>query len=321
MLQLQEFPRPKYNFPSAFSSFAERVKQENDYWLSTQYAFLPKKMILKYQLSNFGYLSARCLPDISEYEQLSLAAEFMLLGTIYDDYYEFESPENLEHMRGRIWQVLNGASGALTDSVFVKMFAALGAKLLKTMGATWMARFSGNVDVWLASMKEELPFKEPNHFPDLDYFFQLRERTIGVQAYLDLIEMQLPCLLSDDVMGSDYMKEIYRLTARIFSWTNDFFSLLKDIGREPLNLVLVVQNEYKLTLEEASLKALQVNDRDVDKLIYLIQHMPEFGSETKNVTKFLHYIGVMIQGQEQWYSIDTQRYKSGGFPELGSFAG
>jgi hypothetical protein len=182
-----------------------------------------------------------------------------------------------------------------------------------------MERFSSNIDIWLASMKDELLYKEPDQFPCLDKFVQLRERTIGVQAYLDLIEMQLPNQLSQKVMNSSYMKEVYKLTSRVFSWTNDFFSLLKDIGKEPLNLVLVIQNEYQLTLEEANERAMKIHDQDLNRLITLMQSVPDFETETQNVKKFIYYIGVMIQGQCQWYNIDTQRYKAGGFPEPGSF--
>jgi hypothetical protein len=135
MLQLlQNLAQPEYKFPSLLNPYAEQVKQENDHWLATRYSFLRPKMLIKYQTSNFGYLSARCLPDIRTYEHLSLAAEFMLLGTIYDDYYEFENVENLEHMRHRIHQVLNDKMGELTDTFFVQMFAELGKRFQKIMG-------------------------------------------------------------------------------------------------------------------------------------------------------------------------------------------
>ncbi|WP_199186412.1 terpene synthase family protein, partial [Pseudoxanthomonas sp. KAs_5_3] len=84
-----------------------------------------------------------------------------------------------------------------------------------------------------------------------------------VQAYLDLIEMQLDNILPDEVMYSDYMQELYRLAARVFAWCNDFYSLLKDVGREPLNLVLVLQHKYDLSLEDANAQALIIHDNDV----------------------------------------------------------
>lgn len=145
------------------------------------------------------------------------------------------------------------------------------------------------------------------------------QKTIGVQAYLDLIEIQLDYSLPNEVMKSDYMKELYRLTARIFGWCNDFHSVLKDVGREPLNLVLVLQNEFQISLEDANAMAIKLHDEDVQALCNLQADMPDFGNHHQQVQLFVYYLGVMIHGQNEWYLHDTLRYKKGGHPEIDSF--
>jgi hypothetical protein len=168
-------------------------------------------------------------------------------------------------------------------------------------------------------MMDEVPYKGIMRFPSFDKFQNLRERTIGVQAYLDLIEMQLPSCLPDEIVNSDYIKQLYRLATRVFSWCNDFHSLLKDIGREPLNIVLVLENEYKLPLAEAHAMAMEMHNRDLQSICDSQKNIPDFGVYQDAVAQFVNLLGVMIRGQHEWYKNDTMRYKEGGYPEKDSF--
>jgi hypothetical protein len=187
------------------------------------------------------------------------------------------------------------------------------------MPGDWIARFAANVGIWIHSMLDEIPYKQVYHFPALDDFLELRTRTIGVQAYLDLIELQLAATLPDEVMLSPYFREVYRLAARIFASCNDFYSLLKDIDREPLNLVLVLQHQYRLSLPDAHSKAMEIHDQDVQALIRLMECPPDFGRHQPSVRTYMDFLGSMIQGQNVWYQKDTLRYQAGGYPEKGSF--
>ncbi|MVT09190.1 terpene synthase family protein [Chitinophaga tropicalis] len=319
MTNLASLPLPGYTFPAAISSWSAAIKEDTDKWLEQDFSFLPEKMRLKYQLSNFGKISARCLPDMPTYAHLRVTGQFMLWGTIFDDFFEFKTVSELRYLHDRAMEILKGSDPDPSETPFFTILAGIRDSLVSLMPAYWIRRFIQNVSVWIASMQEEVPYKGVMHFPSLRYFMELREKTIGVQAYLDLIEMQLGGCLPDEIMYSDYMKELYRLAARVFAWCNDFYSLLKDIGREPLNLVLVLQHEYNLSLEEAHTRAMAIHDEDVQTICRMQQEVPDYGIYTDTVRAFAHYLGVMIQGQNQWYMKDTMRYKKDGHPEKDSF--
>ena len=187
------------------------------------------------------------------------------------------------------------------------------------MPANWMQRFVRHLDCYLESMQAEVPFKDPKNFPSLNDFLALREITIGVHAFLDLIEIQTDQVLPDEIFSHHYIEMLYKLSGRIFAWCNDFYSIEKDIGREPLNLILVLQHHYGLSLTAANKKALELHDADVSKLEGLQHDIPEMGIYTAAVKQFAWYLGVMIQGQAQWYKQDTQRYLKGGHPESDTF--
>jgi len=310
---------PVYTFPSKISAWSEAVATDTLQWLEADFRFLPEKMRMKYRMSNFGKISARCLPDMESYAHLQVAAKFMLWGTIFDDYYEYCDAAELYALRTRVLQVLEGGPVTSGDSLFFGILADIRNVLYDLMPVFWVKRFTRNVLVWIDSMREEIPYKGIMTFPAPDYFMDLRERTIGVQAYLDLIEMQLDGVLPDAVMYSDYMQQLYRLAARVFAWCNDFYSLLKDIGREPLNIVLVLQNAHQLSLEDANIMAMEIHDADVQEIEELSRAIPDFGCYSDTVAAFVHYLGIMIQGQNEWYLKDTMRYKKGGHPTIDSF--
>jgi hypothetical protein len=319
MSNTSSLPLPVYSFPSLISSWAPAIHADTDKWIEQDFYFLPDKMRYKYRLSNFGKISARCLPCMPTYEHLQVAAKFMLWGTIFDDYFEFMSREELCRLHDRAISILQGAAPRPEETPLFAILVDIRNELIRLMPGYWLQRFAANVAIWIASMQEEVPYKGVMLFPSLADFMMLREKTIGVQAYLDLIEMQLDYSLPDEVMKSDYMKELYRLTARIFGWCNDFHSILKDIGREPLNLVLVLQNEYNISLEEANAMAMTIHDEDVLLLCDLQANMPGFGIHHQQAQLFVYYLGVMIHGQNEWYLHDTLRYKKGGHPEKDSF--
>jgi hypothetical protein len=320
MNNISSLALPVYAFPSVISPWSEAIATDTLKWLEEDFSFLPEKMLFKYRMSNFGKISARCLPEMRSYQHLQVAAKFMLWGTIFDDFYEFKNVTELYALRSRALEILEGSGLHEEDPYFFNILADIRNVLYSLMPQFWVQRFVGNVLVWIDSMQEEVPFKGVMHFPPLTYFMELRERTIGVQAYLDLIEMQLESCLPDEVMNSAWMKELYRLAARVFAWCNDFYSLLKDIGREPLNLVLVLQHEYNLSLEDANEQAMMIHDDDVECIVEMGKQLPDFGSHNALAEQFVHYLGIMIQGQNQWYLKDTMRYQKNGHPEKDSFS-
>ncbi len=160
----------------------------------------------------------------------------MLWGTIFDDYFEFLSREELVQLHDRAISILQGGAPCQPEETpFFPILADIRNELIRLMPGSWLQRFTANVGIWIGSMQEEVPYKGVMQFPTLAEFMILREKTIGCKPIFDLIEMQLDYSLPDEIMKGEYMKELYRLTARIFGWCNDFlYSILKDIGREPL---------------------------------------------------------------------------------------
>lgn len=310
--------KPVYIFPGDIHPNANLIKEQTTAWICSNYLFLEDHMQKKYKYSDFGYFTARCLPH-QPYESLLPCTRFMLWATIFDDYYEYCTAEKLSLLRERITAIFNGDAVHEKEHFFLHEAAVIRDELSALMPDIWMKRFIKSFDAYMESMLFEIPYKIPDYFPTLDEFFALREITIGIQAFIDLIEFQTKEILPDSIYYSSFFRDLYTLTARISAWCNDFYSIRKDLDREPLNLVLVLKHHYKLSLEKANEEALRLHNDDVQQLINLQQNIPDFGEYTETVRQFVFYLGVMIQGQSQWYSKDTRRYLEGGHPDLHTF--
>ena len=90
--------KPDYSFPSLINPHADTIKKLTTRWIQQKYIFLGDSMKAKYILSDFGYITARCLPHIKDLDRLIPCARFMLWGTVLDDYYEHYSCSQLQQL-------------------------------------------------------------------------------------------------------------------------------------------------------------------------------------------------------------------------------
>jgi hypothetical protein len=133
---------PSYTFPSLISDWSTAIHADTDQWIEIDFYFLPEKMKHKYRLSNFGKISARCFPQMPTYRHLQVAAKFMLWGTIFDDYFEFHSKEELYALHQRALDILHGSQAGNYETPFFPILSDLRDELLRLMPDYWLKRFS-----------------------------------------------------------------------------------------------------------------------------------------------------------------------------------
>ncbi len=76
----------------------------------------------------------------------------------------------------------------------------------------------------------------------------------------------------------------------VISWSNDIIGLEIEMKRRDVhNLVLVLQQEYQLTLQEAINRAAELCNEEVRKFMDLESCRPSFGPVTD--PKLQHYVG------------------------------
>jgi hypothetical protein len=96
----------------------------------------------------------------------------------------------------------------------------------------------------------------------------------------------------------------------IGAWSNDLFTLEKELRHgEPHNLVLVLRQEFGLSLQAAVDAAAKMHDDEVRAFVKLASNLPSFGLTTDAALKrYVAALGAAIRGHFDWAKV-TARYR------------
>jgi hypothetical protein len=184
----------------------------------------------------------------------------------------------------------------------------------KFMPPFWMDRFAHSMALYFEGMAEEAPFKATLQFPSIEQYMAIRWKSVDVLQMIDGLEVATEMPLPDAVRHHPHMEQIAWLTCRIIAWCNDYFSAAKEQGLDVMNLILICQHQYHLSLDAAVQEAVRLHNEDVNTYLELCQSLPDHLKDDPAVQKFLSYNNYMIAGHWRWYITDTQRYRPGGYP-------
>lgn len=301
-----------YPFPKAVSPFAEQLESHARQWIYTDYSHLPERVKKKYEFTGVGQVGATLYPNGNLAGLLSIC-RFSLWAFINDDVHENSTPEQLQLVRQRVISALKGQCAASTDAV-ERQLTILRDDLLGLATDDWMRRFIISVDSYFQGMLAELPYRRDMRYPSPAEYLAIRELAACVYPLVDLIELETGVVLDEEVALHPVVRELARLTCRIMALCNDLYSYRLEDGKDVLNLVLVLRNEYQCTTEEAYSRALEIHNRDVQLFVALRACLADFGKHAAAVAGFVDNIGMMIQGHLFWLDNHTQRYRQNGHP-------
>nr|WP_281259388.1 terpene synthase family protein [Sphingobacterium athyrii] len=143
----------------------------------------------------------------------------------------------------------------------------------------------------------------------------MRENSSGVPLYCDDVAMQKEYRqIPDEIFDDPHIKRLQTICCLMISIHNDIISLPKEIHREgdTVNLIKVLQQEYKLPIQEAYMKALEIHDNYLKEFFILQDHLPQFDKWQDLVLEYIQDLGVMVTGVYAWHT-NTIRYLNGNY--------
>lgn len=320
---LKTFPRLEYPFPRVPSPILERLREDARQWLETDLSFLSETTREKYERHKLTDIGGLGFPYMNTYEEALAPARYTVWGALIDDYYDHCDFAEMNKVRVRMVEILNGDRPGREDNGFFRQIAATREELLSFgMPPKWYDRMVKSLNDYIRGMQDEKYYIANQKFPPLAYFLSVREQTGGALPYC-----QFACLqknyreLPDDFLEHPYVLRLHSLASRMIPWHNDFVSLPKELSRDGdvFNLILVIQQEYNLSLEEAYREALRFHDADLAEFLTLQAHLPFFGEYQDLANDYVTSLGVMVQGIYTWHVVDNGRYVPGAYnePEFG----
>jgi hypothetical protein len=321
----QNLPRPEYPFLSGYefhsdkllNPHAEQLKIDTDEMIAS-YTFLSESTRQKYKLMNSGFITARMLPYPGDYQRAAACNRVTLWMLVQDDYYELASQAELELFRQRFERMWLGDEPEPGDNEILRQVSLSRKEMAVLMPDTWIERvIEAFNEYFIYGMGGEAPYKATQRCPPLAEFFLIREYSLAEYPYMLMQEVIHDFPLPDFLAKHPVIKQFQRLTCRIMAWQNDFYSLPKEIGRdsEMMNIVLVLQNEYNMSLEEAYAEAIRISDTDIREFHALFAAMSDFGAYQQQVITYVVYLMAEIQGLQLYYERDAFRYTSDVWPD------
>lgn len=325
-------PRPEYPFLKGWefspeqllSPYAERLVADTDD-LMEAYEMLPEETRRKYIMMKPALITARMLPDPSAtYEHMAMCNRITIWMLVQDDYYELATPQDIEYYRRRFEALWQGGSLGPGDNGILRQVALSVKELTPLMSPRWRQRCIGLFnDYFTYGMGSEAPYKARRSCPPLAEFFHIREYAVAAHPYMVCQDVMHRYELPAYAQNHPVVRHLTRLNTRIMAWQNDFYTLPKEIDRdsEKINLVLVLQNEYGTSLENAYAEALKISDNDIREFHALYDALPDFGEYHTLVQRYVAYMMAQVQGLQLYYEQDTQRYTKEVWAEPGFVPG
>ena len=311
-----QLPALHIPFPSAINQHFETVNQHSLDWMRS-FNLVTDELVYQRWCGVQIPLGAALFAPSASLEALEIVSDFFLWGYLIDDQFEkagiSKQPEILESMHARFVDIFNGASLTDADTPFAFALQDFCQRLHQQPHWTpeLMLHFVKNVEDYFQSVRWEATNNSQGIKLNVAAHIKLREFTIGLRPFLNLTFITEQIALPTEVIEHPMVERLNQLTCNTVAWTNDIFSVKKDISQGCVqnNLVFSLQNEHQLSLQEALERAAEMLNAEVASFIELSAQLPSFGNEIDtNLQGYLSGLRSWMRGTVDFY-LESPRYR------------
>lgn len=212
----------------------------------------------KYQGEAYVKLAAYLYPTAG-LEELTLVHDIRLLLGCADDFFGHPSliadraltSKSIDQIRGVLADP-DTAPIPPSQGAIAQLTAMVWRDLLPMTPTSWRTRFAAHLEDWFESFLWEADNLREGTTLSEETYTEGRRRTVALDISLDLVDLaeytSLPAVVTDSRIYRAYRDAVAESTIA----SADLGSLRKELeASDPHNLVLVVQNEYRITLQQA----------------------------------------------------------------------
>lgn len=308
-------------FPSRISPAAAAVDQHTSNWLR-HYDLLPTEgMYETFSSYKFAWMTSRTYPD-ADPEFLCLANNLNSWLFVLDDQLDHIEAETANFRDKRFLQkIISDFVAILRNERYeaspgfyavLEAFRDFWEKIRNKSSVAWQCQFTLSMKATFEAAVWEAENAKKKRYPNVDQYMQMRPFFAGANLGTDMVEPACKISLPTFVLQNEHFQKLIELSRRVVCWSNDLFSLSKEISHgDEHNLVMVLKHQYRLSLEEAIGKAADIHNRDISSFIQLKNRFPSFGDPYLDgeILRYIDHLELMIRGFFDWSIKDTKRYQ------------
>jgi hypothetical protein len=296
-------------FPQRVSPYAEQLREKSDQWIAEDYSRLPSSFCEMLKKINPAYWACCCWPD-APLSLLDPMTRAILWGVAYDDYYTSLSAEKLANVIDRTMEIARGASPTPDENPIHHQFSIFMRQFEQQATADWMKRYVYDMSQYFEGLKIDsaISYRKEVKYPSIKDYFPIRRMAMAAATVCTKVELATG-ILPDFIIVHPFIQKAKIWASDLMAWSNDMMSVEKEKGDdEALNLVLVIKNERKCSIEAAFSEAIQMYNTRLEEYVLLCNDAPDFGVYMPGVRAFLDGLDLWISGQINWFNY-TKRYK------------
>ncbi len=306
-------------FPARRHPDAEAIEEKCHDWALRFDLVRSERAAQALAASRFGEFAAYAYPTAPLLEA-ELAAEWFTFQFMADDQYEegaHGTPEGWAGIAHGVRGALEcGPIGPLLDTPLIRALADLSRRLDVLASSAWKQRFTAHFMDTMHAVFREMELRDRGIPPGFEEFVGLRRDAGSVFPCLDVVEVCMQAELAPEVYLSAPYQELFVSATDIVIWTNDLYSLDKEVACGIVtNVVLVLERQRGLDRQQALSATHAMIDERVSSLVAAERRLPQFARATgldKSARQNLYRCGAgvldFVAGSNHWHA-NTSRYQ------------
>jgi hypothetical protein len=307
-------------FPGRISGWVGKAEDELLDWARRKHLARSEAAQRHLAAARFGHLAARVYPDAGP-EALALAAQwigwFFRTDDQFDDGPLGRRPDHVEDLADELTTIVT-ASGTrpVPRSPVADALGDLWSRTAPQRSRRWQRRFAKHLDRWLETVRQQAANRACQSRPEEEA--HASQRRLGmVQNCIDLIEFTGEFEVPTALEATAEFRRLRDLTADVVDWTNDLFSLDKELVRHDMhNAVILAQHHRGVSLGQAAAAvAVRVRDSVQDFTAGAARLGDTLGAagltanERDSVQRAIEGMKLMMRGHLDW-AVGNPRYSA-----------
>jgi 5-epi-alpha-selinene synthase len=304
-------PKMYCPFSPQISPYAQEVHEHSLAWATRFQMIQGEAARRRFHGTNLARLTARAYPTAS-LEDMKLLNDWMVWFFVFDDQFDDVLGTTLESALSTVHAYIKICENAGEQSAPGPAAAALCdlyRRTLPRMSPAWRTRFTRHFIQYL----DTYTWMGQNHLqgaiPELHVYLEYRYHSGGAVPSRDLIEFADRLRLPDELLLSWEFERLNRAANHAICWSNDIFSLAKELARgEVSNLVVITKHMYRLSWQEAIESVNTMVTNEVRLFEQIERHLPPIAPHlVADAYRYIAGLKAWIRANFDW-SAETHRY-------------
>ncbi|WP_437983009.1 terpene synthase family protein [Sorangium sp. So ce117] len=262
-----------------------------------------ERALSRIKAANVAHLAAWVFPSASA-QTLQIASDFTAVLFLLDDAYDegklSADPQGVAKLNERYLGELFGYVEADMGDPVTRGLLDIRDRIRDGNPHFFLNRWLSHFQYYFEANLWEANNRMRQRVPGLEEYIMMRRYSGAVYPYCDLLELLLEHPLPLELVQHPLLQRVREICNDILCWTNDYFSLEKELrSREVHNLLVVLRDSERLTLAEAVARLRRMHD---DRIADYQQVKEKVLSAwpTSGIREYLDAIEAMIAGHQCW---------------------